>query len=107
MGAVEDTSIRNEEECAASMAETTTETPTIAEPKDKMTTTATKKSQKALHFTKQTKSKSSVPLPLRYRGKRRMQSWMWVVIAALVVFALFLLGNSDFSFKSGMQWFGF
>ena len=68
--------------------------------------TITKRSQKALQFTKQNKAKS-IPPPLRNRGKRRMQPWMWVVITVLVVLALFLAGNSSLSFKSGLQWLGF
>ncbi|KAL5778450.1 hypothetical protein ACOSP7_011376 [Xanthoceras sorbifolium] len=104
VGVAEDTSVTNEEE-SAPITETPTETPTISDVKDK-STTVTKKPQKQSQFTKQTKLKS-VPLPLRNRGKRRMQSWMWVLIAALVVFALFLLGNSGFPFKSCLQWFGF
>ncbi|KAH7566964.1 hypothetical protein JRO89_XS07G0001300 [Xanthoceras sorbifolium] len=99
-----DTSVTNEED-SAPITETPTETPTISDVKDK-STTVTKKPKKQSQFTKQTKLKS-VPLPLRNRGKRRMQSWMWVLIAALVVFALFLLGNSGFPFKSCLQWFGF
>ncbi|TXG51841.1 hypothetical protein EZV62_021010 [Acer yangbiense] len=105
VAAVDDASVTNEEESAPS-TEIPTETPALADVKDK-STTVTKKTKKISQFTKQSKSKSVVPLPLRNRGKRRMQSWMWVLIAALAVFALFLLGNSGFSFKSGLQWFGF
>ncbi|KAK4860069.1 hypothetical protein QYF36_016886 [Acer negundo] len=105
VAAADDASVTNEEESAPS-TETPTETPALADVKDK-STTVTKKTQKISQFTKQTKSKSVVPLPLRNRGKRRMQSWMWVLIAALAVFALFLLGNSGFPVKSGLQWFGF
>lgn len=51
----------------------------------------TKRPQKPSQFTKQTKPKS-VPLPLRNRGKRRIQPWMWwVMIAVLVVVALFYI----------------
>ncbi|CAL0318559.1 unnamed protein product [Lupinus luteus] len=54
----------------------------------------TKKPQKPSHFTKQTKSKS-VPLPLRNRGKRRIQPWMWwALIAALIAVVLFYTGNN-------------
>ncbi|KAK3232118.1 hypothetical protein Dsin_003999 [Dipteronia sinensis] len=105
VAAADDASVTNEEESAPS-TETPTETPALADVKYK-STTVTKKTQKISQFTKQTKSKSVVPLPLRNRSKRRMQSWMWVLIAALAVFALFLLGNSGFSFKSGLQWLGF
>ncbi|KAJ4702371.1 Proton pump-interactor 1 [Melia azedarach] len=67
----------------------------------------TKRPQKSSQFSKQTTKPTSVPLPLRNRGKRRMQSWMWAVIAALVIFALFLLGNSSFSYTFGLEGFGF
>ncbi|XP_019460908.1 PREDICTED: calponin homology domain-containing protein DDB_G0272472-like isoform X2 [Lupinus angustifolius] len=54
-----------------------------------------KKPQKPSHFAKQTKSKS-VPLPLRNRGKRRIQPWMWwALIAVLIAAALFYTGNNS------------
>ncbi|XP_050235412.1 uncharacterized protein LOC126684035 [Mercurialis annua] len=60
----------------------------------------TKRSQKQLHFAKQTKAKS-MPLPLRNRNKRRMQTWMWVLLFALVIVAaLFLLGNGSTYLRS-------
>ncbi|RZC45814.1 hypothetical protein C5167_038763 [Papaver somniferum] len=49
----------------------------------------------------------ALPATLRNRSKRRMQPWMWVLLAALVVVALFLLGNSGYSFKSALSSFGF
>eukprot|EP00257_Ricinus_communis_P015519 XP_015573456.1 uncharacterized protein LOC8269958 [Ricinus communis] len=61
-----------------------------------------KRSQKPLHFAKQTKPKIKPP-PLRNRGKRRMQTWMWVLLTITIIFALFLIGNGSFS----LQRFGF
>lgn len=102
--AAEDTAITNEEEYTQS-SETPLEVPQTPELRDKPST-ATKKPKKASQFTKQAKAKS-IPLPLRNRSKRRVPSWMWVLIVALVVFALFLLGNSSFSFKFGLKGSGF
>ncbi|KAF3446951.1 hypothetical protein FNV43_RR12131 [Rhamnella rubrinervis] len=68
--------------------------------------TASKRPQKASQFTKQARA-NSIPLPLRNRTKRRMQPWMWVVVAVLAVFALFLVGNSNFSFEFWLHWLGF
>ncbi|KAJ7948875.1 Proton pump-interactor 1 [Quillaja saponaria] len=65
-----------------------------------------KRPEKPSQFKKLTKAKS-VPLPLRNRGKKKMQSWMWVLIITLVGVALFLLGNSSFSMRSGLKDFGF
>ncbi|XP_031270104.1 axoneme-associated protein mst101(2) [Pistacia vera] len=102
--ATDDSDLMNEGESAAN-AETLVETPQSFEIKEK-SLTVTKRPQKASQFTKQSKAKS-VPLPLRNRGKRRMQTWMWVVISALLVVALFLLGNSSFPSKFGVKGFGF
>ncbi|KAE9605246.1 hypothetical protein Lalb_Chr10g0095281 [Lupinus albus] len=64
----------------------------------------TKKPQKPSHFAKQSKSKS-VPLPLRNRGKRRIQPWMWwALIAVLIGIALFYMGNNS-SLRSRLQSF--
>ncbi|KAI8549085.1 hypothetical protein RHMOL_Rhmol07G0323600 [Rhododendron molle] len=57
--------------------------------------TITKRPQKASQFTKQSKTKS-IPPPLRNRGKRRMQQWIWIIFTVVVVLALFLLGNIGF-----------
>ncbi|XP_050268041.1 uncharacterized protein LOC126712661 isoform X1 [Quercus robur] len=89
----------------AQSLETPTETTKESETREKPMT-VTKRSQKPLQFTKPAKAKS-IPPPLRNRGKRRMQTWMWVLVAAMVVFALFLVGNSSFSFNFGLQRFGF
>lgn len=102
--AAEDTAITNEEECTQS-SETRLEVPQTPELRDKAMT-ATKKPKSASQFTKQAKAKS-IPLSLRNRGKRRMPSWTWVLIVALVGFGLFLLGNSSTSFKFGLEGFGF
>lgn len=61
----------------------------------------TKRPQKPSQFTRQTKAKS-MPLPLRNRGKRRIQPWMWGLIAVLAVVALFYLGNNS-SLRSWLQ----
>nr|AFK34470.1 unknown [Lotus japonicus] len=45
-------------------------------------------------------------MAIRGRGKRRLQPWMWVVIAVLAVVALFFVGNSN-SLRSSLQSFGF
>ena len=80
--------------------------PNEAETTEKAATTTVKRPHKGSQFIKQSRTKS-MPLPLRNRGKRRMQPWMWVALTVVVVFALFLMGNSGFSFKSFFQWFGF
>ncbi|XP_019456093.1 PREDICTED: titin homolog isoform X2 [Lupinus angustifolius] len=55
----------------------------------------TKRPQKQPQFPKQTSKSKSVPLPLRNRGKRRIQPWVWwALIAVLFVVALFyMVGN--------------
>ncbi|KAK7407761.1 hypothetical protein VNO78_09818 [Psophocarpus tetragonolobus] len=65
----------------------------------------TKKPQKPSQFTRQTKAKA-VPLALRNRGKRRIQPWMWLLIAVMVVVALFYLGNIS-SLRSSLESFGY
>lgn len=67
--------------------------------------TISKRPQKASQFTKQTRG-NPIPLPLRNRNKRRMQPWIWV-FAVLAVFALFLVGNSNFSFEFWLHGLGF
>lgn len=47
-----------------------------------------------------------LPMPLRYRGKRKMQTWMWVLLTSLLVLALFLAGNY-ISFSFNLPQFGF
>ncbi|KAI8003529.1 Proton pump-interactor 1 [Camellia lanceoleosa] len=69
----------------------TTEEPEIRE----NPSTITKRPQKVVQFTKQSKTKS-IPPPLRNRGKRRMQQWIWIILVGLLVLALFLLGSIGF-----------
>ncbi|XP_042992478.1 calponin homology domain-containing protein DDB_G0272472-like isoform X1 [Carya illinoinensis] len=95
-GAVEATDGDNKKEAAPS-----SETPT-----ENLKESETKRSKKPSQFSKHSKAKS-IPLPLRNRNKRRTQPWMWVLPTALIVFALFLVGNSSFSFDFGLQRFGF
>lgn len=66
----------------------------------------TKRQQKASQSIKPTKAKS-IPPPIRNRGRRRMQSYMWVLITILVVVSLFFLGNSNLFLRLGLQEFGF
>jgi hypothetical protein len=107
VAAVEAIDGANERESAPS-SETPTETPSESETGEKPLPVVTKRSQRPSQFIKpQTKAKA-IPPPLRSRSKRRMQPWMWVLLAALAVFALFLVGNSGFSFDFGLlQWSGF
>ncbi|KAF9587238.1 hypothetical protein IFM89_039546 [Coptis chinensis] len=67
--------------------------------------TLVKRPQKSSAMSKQIKPKV-VPPPLRNRGKKRMQQWMWILLAVMVVVALFLVGNIGFSFKYGLPSFG-
>ncbi|GMJ05101.1 hypothetical protein HRI_004179300 [Hibiscus trionum] len=91
-----DSSVTDETESATTL-ETPAETSQDPQTKEKPATVA-KRSQKPSQFTKQTKAKS-VPPPLRNRGKRKMQPWMWVILTCVVIFALFLVGNHNFSFN--------
>ncbi|XVF77420.1 hypothetical protein PTKIN_Ptkin14bG0041500 [Pterospermum kingtungense] len=102
--AVVDASV-TDETGAVPTSETPAETPKEPENKEK-TATVAKRTQKPSQFTKQSKAKS-IPPPLRNRGKKRMQTWMWVLLTALVIFALFLIGNYNFSFNFGLQSFNF
>ncbi|XP_042508078.1 cingulin-like [Macadamia integrifolia] len=65
-----------------------------------------KRPQKPSLLAKQTRTKP-LPPPLRNKGKRRMQTWMWFLIPTLVVLALFFLGSMGVSFKFGLPSFGF
>ncbi|KAL2347902.1 hypothetical protein Fmac_001902 [Flemingia macrophylla] len=94
----------NTEEESAPISETVTRSIEECDQSEKPAE-VTKKAQKASQFTRQTKTKS-VPLALRNRGKRRIQPWMWVVIAVMVVVALFYVGNSS-SLRSSLAGFGF
>ncbi|XP_039026822.1 uncharacterized protein LOC120160478 isoform X2 [Hibiscus syriacus] len=94
-----DASVIDETESAPTL-ETPTETLQDSQSKEKPVTVA-KRSQKPTQFTKQSKAKA-IPPPLRNRGKRKMQPWMWVLLTCLVIFALFLVGNYNFSFDFGL-----
>ncbi|XP_044509953.1 trichohyalin-like isoform X2 [Mangifera indica] len=104
VAATDDSDLLNKGESAPS-TEMPLEIPQSSETREKLVS-VTKKPNKSAQFTKQSKTKS-IPLPLRKRGKRRMQTWMWVVISALLVVALFLLGNDSFPSKFGLKQFGF
>lgn len=94
----------NEAESAPSsetLSESTLDSESIEKPR-----TISKTPQKPSQFTKQNKSKS-IPPPIRNRGKRRIQSWVWVLLIALLALALFLLGNTGLSSSLGLQSFGF
>ena len=74
----------------------TSNLPVVKEPKiEESSSTTTKRPQKPSQFTKQSKTKS-IPPPLRYKGKRKMQQWIWIILTAVVVLTLFLLGNIGF-----------
>ncbi|KAF8409858.1 hypothetical protein HHK36_002376 [Tetracentron sinense] len=99
---VEATNGSNEGESAPSSENTPTETTLEPETEEKPTTVARRLQKPSL---KQTKTKPP-PLSLRNKGRRRMQPWIWVLMALLVL-ALFLVGNSGFSSSFGLPSFGF
>ncbi|XP_021841372.2 uncharacterized protein [Spinacia oleracea] len=82
----------------AELPESLSETVRELEVTEKPVTTV-KKSHKPALYTKQvktTKSISSLPAPLRNRGKRRIPQWAWwLVVAILAVALIFPLGNID------------
>ncbi|KAL6982575.1 hypothetical protein U1Q18_015965 [Sarracenia purpurea var. burkii] len=99
----------NEGDTASSSesAVVTTKEPEIEE----SLSTITKKPQKQFQFRKQSKAKS-IPPPLRNRGKRkRIQQWIWIIVTAVLVLAVFLLGNHGFYSNLGqnlrMRGYGF
>ncbi|KAK8706034.1 hypothetical protein V6N13_049615 [Hibiscus sabdariffa] len=75
-----DASVTVETESAPT-SDTPAETPQDSQSREKAVTVA-KRSQKPSQFTKQSKAKS-IPPPLRNRGKRKMQPWMWVLLTSL------------------------
>ncbi|KAK4744422.1 hypothetical protein SAY87_010734 [Trapa incisa] len=78
----------------APSSETLTVTPKEPEVPTKIDTAA-KRPYRPAHLKNQIKMKSAIPPPpLRNRGKRKMQPWMWVLLIASVVLVLFLAGNS-------------
>nr|DAD41903.1 TPA_asm: hypothetical protein HUJ06_016226 [Nelumbo nucifera] len=95
----------NERESSPSSENTPPEATPEPEIKEKPPTVA-KRPQRPSSLSKQIKTKP-LPPPLRNRGKRRMQTWMWVLVAALLVLALFLVGNIGFSYKLSSLGFGF
>ncbi|KAK1266477.1 Proton pump-interactor 1 [Acorus gramineus] len=73
-------------------------TPPAPETKDKAPTTAVaKRSSRPQVVVKQ--KVRPLPPPLRNRGRRKMQTWMWAALVALALVALFLASNYGFSFK--------
>ncbi|KAK1314080.1 Proton pump-interactor 1 [Acorus calamus] len=73
-------------------------TPPAPETKDKAPTTAVaKRSLRPQVVVKQ--KVRPLPPPLRNRGRRKMQTWMWAALVALALVALFLASNYGFSFK--------
>ncbi|XP_061373404.1 proton pump-interactor 1-like [Gastrolobium bilobum] len=99
-----DTADNTQQECAPSLETQTT----ITEECDQSEKPAeiTRRPQKPSHFTRLTKIKSSLPMPLRNRGRRRIQPWMWVLIAVLVAVVMLFVGNSS-SLRSSLPRFGF
>ncbi|KAI4374853.1 hypothetical protein MLD38_012798 [Melastoma candidum] len=65
---------------------------TPVEPEMKPKPAPMRRPSKPSHFAKQTKI-APIPAPLRNRGKRKMQPWMWAVLVAVLVFVLLLMGN--------------
>ncbi|XP_043713260.1 uncharacterized protein LOC122661811 [Telopea speciosissima] len=103
---VEGANVGTEGESAPCSENTPSET-TIHESEIKERTTAgVNRPKKSLPLAKQSKTKP-LPPPLRNRGKRRMQTWMWFLMVTLLVLALFFLGSVGISFKFGLPSFGF
>ncbi|KAG4908808.1 hypothetical protein JHK87_054924 [Glycine soja] len=94
----------NTEQESAPIPETLTRSVEEFEQTEK-TAEVTKKPQKTSQFTRQTKVKS-VPAALRNRGKRRIQPWVWVLIALVVAVALFYVGHNC-SLRSSLEGFGY
>ncbi|XP_059316873.1 uncharacterized protein LOC132067611 isoform X1 [Lycium ferocissimum] len=67
----------------------------VKEPEATDPQTSAKKPQKPSQYTKQVKPKA-IPPPLRNRGRRRLQQWIWLTLSCAVVIALFFLGNIGF-----------
>ncbi|KAJ6756388.1 RNA-BINDING PROTEIN YLMH-RELATED [Salix purpurea] len=66
------------------------ETPVEIKESERTEKPVTKRPRKPSQQTKH----SSMPLPLRNRGKRRRQTWMWALLSLLVVIAFIFMGNS-------------
>lgn len=85
----EDTTVSGAEEDPAPSTETSP--PEAAREAD---VTATKnRPSRPVVTAKQYNKIQSIPLPLRKKGKRKMATWMWVLLTVLVVLLLFLAGN--------------
>ncbi|KAF8404626.1 hypothetical protein HHK36_009514 [Tetracentron sinense] len=102
LSSMEATNGSNEGEAAPSSENTPSETTLEPETEEEPTTVARRLQKPSL---KQMKTKP-LPLSLRNKGRRRMQPWIWVLMALLVL-ALFLVGNSGFSPSFGLPSFGF
>ncbi|TYG71999.1 hypothetical protein ES288_D05G444600v1 [Gossypium darwinii] len=87
-----DTGIEDEALSACSTSETLVETSKEIENKEKPIAATTERPQKASKFVKQTKV-TSIPPPIRNRGKQKRRPWMRVILTFLVILALFFLGN--------------
>ncbi|KAJ4965814.1 hypothetical protein NE237_017663 [Protea cynaroides] len=104
--AAEGVNVGTEGESGPSTENTPSET-VACEPEIKeRTTSVMKRPQKPSLLTKQSRTQP-LPPPLRNKGKRRMQTWMWFLIVTLLVLALFFLGSVGISFKFGLPTFGF
>ncbi|XP_010537250.1 PREDICTED: titin homolog [Tarenaya hassleriana] len=105
----EETTIQSPEN-ALPASEAQPEIPKEIESSEKQISAAnpSKKSRKQSKFVKKNKSKSipPPPPPLRNRSssKRRLRQYMWIALVALVVLALFLLGNANLSSPANL-WF--
>ncbi|KAJ4830907.1 hypothetical protein Tsubulata_039028, partial [Turnera subulata] len=87
----DETNVTNEGECAPSI-----ETPEIKETEIReKPVVVTKRLQRTAQYTKS----KSVPPPLRNRGKKRIQTWMWIILAAILIFVLFFLVDSSLAFN--------
>lgn len=105
-GAENESMIGSSEVETALCSQTPNEISCESESREEKPVTVTKRSQKPSKYTKAAKAKS-IPPPLRNRGKRKVQSWMWILLACFLVIVLFFLGKSSLSFKFGPASFGY
>ncbi|CAL9127532.1 unnamed protein product [Musa textilis] len=87
----EDTTVSGAEEDPAPSTETSP--PEAARGADVTATIAPKRPSRPVVTAKQHNKIQSIPLPLRKKGKRKMATWMWVLLTVMVVLLLFLAGN--------------
>nr|KJB62824.1 hypothetical protein B456_009G438800 [Gossypium raimondii] len=87
-----DTGIEDEAVSACPTSETLAETSKKTENKEKPVVATTERPQKVSKFVKQTKV-TSIPPPIRNRGKQKMRPWMRFILTLFVILALFFLGN--------------